>query len=60
MTLRGEGVPKVCSHCDESYWEEMCYGEDAFCGKYKMLCVGALKECELISINKCCDCSRNG
>lgn len=58
MTLRGEGFPKICGHCDESYWEEMTYGEDAFCGKYDMLCEKAIKECELIGINKCSNCPR--
>ena len=50
MTIRGWGVPKVCANCNESYWEEMTYGEDAYCGKYNMLCTSALAECELICI----------
>jgi len=56
--IEGEGVPKICTECAHSYWEEMCYGEDAFCGKYNLLCVSAIKECELISLNKCNDCPR--
>jgi len=59
MTIHGDVVPKICSECRESYWEEMCYGEGAFCGKYDKLCSDALKECDLICINKCSNCPRN-
>jgi hypothetical protein len=58
--ITGGGVPKICVECTQSYWEDMCYGEDAFCGKYNMLCIEALKECDLISLNKCEDCPRYG
>lgn len=46
--INGDDVPKVCADCKNSYWEEMCYGEDAFCGEYNAPCVKALSECKYI------------
>ena len=60
MTLSGDGVPKICAICPESYWEEMTYDECAFCGKYIKSCDDALKECDIIIMIKCQDCPRHG
>lgn len=48
--IAGDDVPPICSKCRNSYWEEMTYGEDAYCGKYDMICERALRNCELISL----------
>ena len=60
MTISGDDVPKICADCPDSYWEEMMYGEDAYCGKYNKLCMDALKQCEKISLSKCSECMRGG
>jgi len=56
MTIRSNGddgnYPRVCGDCRESYWEEMMYGEDAYCAKYKALCTSAIRDCDLIC--RCC------
>lgn len=54
MTLSGEGFPKVCGDCENSYWEESYSGEDAYCGKYEKFCDSAIRECELICLR--CPC----
>lgn len=59
MTVTNDGtVPKICADCDDSYWEEMCLGEAAFCGRYSKTCDDAIKECDRIMIMKCEDCPR--
>jgi hypothetical protein len=60
MTINGDGVPKTCAKCPDSYWEEMMYGEDAYCGKYNKLCTDALKQCDEICCFKCSECPRHG
>lgn len=60
MTISGDDVPKLCADCQHSYWEEMMYGDGAYCGKYNKLCDDALKECDRIMFFKCSDCPRGG
>jgi len=53
MVVFGEGAPKICEVCPNSYWEETCSGyEEAYCGKYEMFCDAALKSCEMITLKQ--------
>lgn len=53
MVVFGEGAPKICEVCPNSYWEETCSGyEEAYCGKYEMFCDSALKSCEMIVLKQ--------
>jgi hypothetical protein len=60
MTVIGEDVPKVCASCKESYWEDCCCGEVAYCNDLNKSCTEAIKECTKICLMKCCDCVRHG
>jgi len=40
-----EDISPFCKRCGSSYYEEMTYGEDAYCSEHDCLCSFGIAEC---------------